>query len=120
MPEPKQEIDLSQYEQDLEKQRKKAGDEAREKERLRVQGINDIYEKFKAYVPEFIRRKAVDEGMPLQEYQDIVLKRIGDGSLWDGAAPAAARYSSSRNAFPSIAASPLHHGYRKRSGYSRC
>ena len=83
MGEVKQDIDLSQYEQDMEKQRKKAGDEAREKERLRVQGINDIYEKFRAYVPEFIRRKAVDEGMPLQEYQDIVLKRIGDGSPID-------------------------------------
>jgi HK97 family phage major capsid protein len=83
MAEPKQEIDLSQYEQDMEKQRKKAGDDAREKERLRVQGINDIYEKFRSYVPEFIRRKAVDEGMPLQEYQDIVLKRIGDGSPID-------------------------------------
>ena len=83
MPEPKQEIDLSQYEQDMEKQRKRAGDDAREKERLRVQGINDIYEKFRSYVPEFIRRKAVDEGMPLEEYQDIVLKRIGDGSPID-------------------------------------
>jgi HK97 family phage major capsid protein len=83
MAEPKQEIDLSQYEQDMEKQRKKAGDEAREKERLRVQGINDIYEKFRAFVPEFIRRKAVEEGMPLQDYQDIVLKRIGDGTPID-------------------------------------
>jgi len=83
MSEQKQEIDLTQYEQDMEKQRKRAGDDAREKERLRVQGINDIYEKFRSYVPEFIRRKAVDEGMPLQEYQDIVLKRIGDGSPID-------------------------------------
>lgn len=83
MQEPKQDIDLTQYEQDMEKQRKRAGDDAREKERLRVQGINDIYEKFRAYVPEFIRRKAVDEGMPLQDYQDIVLKRIGDGSPID-------------------------------------
>ncbi|GAB4245706.1 MAG: hypothetical protein OHK0028_23670 [Deltaproteobacteria bacterium] len=83
MAEPKADIDLSQYEQDLEKQRKKASDEAREKERLRVQGINDIYEKFRAYIPEFIRRKAVEEGMPLQEYQDIVLKRIGDGTPID-------------------------------------
>jgi hypothetical protein len=83
MPETKKDIDLTQYEQDLEKQRKRAGDEAREKERLRVQGINDIYEKFRSYVPEFIRRKAVDEGMPLQDYQDIVLKRIGDGTPID-------------------------------------
>lgn len=83
MAEAKQDIDLSQYEQDLEKQRKKAGDEAREKERLRVQGINDIYEKFRNFVPEFIRRKAVEEGMSLQEYQDIVLKRIGDGTPID-------------------------------------
>jgi HK97 family phage major capsid protein len=83
MAEVKPDIDLSQYEQDMEKQRKRAGDEAREKERLRVQGINDIYEKFRAYVPEFIRRKAVEEGMPLQDYQDIVLKRIGDGTPID-------------------------------------
>jgi HK97 family phage major capsid protein len=83
MPEPKADIDLTHYEQDMEKQRKRAGDDAREKERSRVQGINDIYEKFRAYVPEFIRRKAVDEGMPLQDYQDIVLKRIGDGSPID-------------------------------------
>jgi len=83
MAEPKADIDLSQYEQDMEKQRKKAGDDAREKERLRVQGINDIYEKFRSFVPEFIRRKAVEEGMALQDYQDIVLKRLGDGSPID-------------------------------------
>lgn len=83
MAEAKSDIDLSQYEQDMEKQRKRAGDEAREKERLRVQGINDIYEKFRSHVPEFIRRKAVEEGMPLQDYQDIVLKRLGDGTPID-------------------------------------
>ena len=76
-------IDLVQYEKDMETQRTKAGTDAKERERLRVQGINDIYEKFKSNIPEFMRRKAVDEDTPLQDFQDMVLKRLGNGEPLD-------------------------------------
>lgn len=72
------EKNLEEMERDVEAQRKKAGDEARDKERGRVQGINDIYEKFKQFIPEFVRRKAVDEGMPLADFQALALKRLED------------------------------------------
>ena len=76
---PASDFQLVNYEKDVSEQRDKAAKDATERERLRVQGINDIYEKFKTHIPEFMRRKAVEEGMNLQDFQDVVLKRLGTG-----------------------------------------
>ncbi len=75
---------MEEIEKDMDGQRKKAGDAARDQERLRVQGINDIYEKFRQFIPEFVRRKAVDEGMPLQDFQANALKRMEDPKPIEG------------------------------------
>jgi len=69
---------LEEIERDTQEQRKAAAKDATEKERQRVQGINDIYEKFKNFIPEMARRKAVDEGMPLDMFREYALGRMED------------------------------------------
>lgn len=69
---------LEEIERDTQTQREKAAKDATGVERLRVQGINDIYEKFKNFIPEMARRKAVDEGMPLDQFREYALKRMED------------------------------------------
>src|SRR3989304_2015640 len=78
MSDDKKEKTLEEIERDTQEQRKAAAKDATERERQRVQGINDIYEKFKNFIPEMARRKAVDEGMPLPDFQAYALKRMED------------------------------------------
>jgi len=78
MSDEKKDKTLEEIERDTQEQRKAAAKDATERERQRVQGINDIYEKFKNFIPEMARRKAVDEGMPLPDFQAYALKRMED------------------------------------------
>jgi HK97 family phage major capsid protein len=69
---------LEEIERDTQEQRKVAAKDATERERGRVQGINDIFEKFRNFIPEMARRKAVDEGMPLDKFREYALNRMED------------------------------------------
>jgi HK97 family phage major capsid protein len=69
---------LEEIERDTQEQRKAAAKDATERERQRVQGINDIFEKFRNFIPEMARRKAVDDGMPLDKFREYALNRMED------------------------------------------
>ena len=70
---------LVEYEEDLKIERDKAAKTAKDSAEARVSGIFELGQRFSNFVPNFVVKKAVEEGMPLDEFQRMVLARVETG-----------------------------------------
>lgn len=72
---------LEEYEAELKKEREKAAGEARGQERARVEEITSLSSRFQ--VPDTIKRRAIDEGMSIEQFRGLVLNRLPSGTPLD-------------------------------------
>lgn len=70
---------IQEYEEDLKSEREKAAKNAKEGAELRVAGIYELGQRFANFVPQFVVKKAVEDGMPLDDFQRMVLARVENG-----------------------------------------
>ncbi len=74
---------LEDHDKDVREQSERAAKAAKESAEQRVAGIYQLAKRFRQFVPDFIVEKAVSEGMPLDEFQRMVLSRVEGGKPID-------------------------------------
>lgn len=70
---------LAEYEADVKAERERAAKSAKESAEARVSGIFELGQRFANFIPQFMVKKAVEDGMPLDEFQRMVLARVETG-----------------------------------------
>jgi HK97 family phage major capsid protein len=70
--------ELAQIEADMKKARDAASKDAEARERTRCEDIHKYWYKFRDVVPEYVRDKAIREGMSIEQFRGIVLDKIDD------------------------------------------
>jgi len=74
---------VQEIEADLKVQTERAAKDATAAAQARVSGIYDLGARFSNFIPKFLVTKAVEEGMPLDEFQRMVLARVETGKPID-------------------------------------